>query len=144
MSYNEVVLLLGSNLGNQKKNIEEALVHINEHIGKVLIQSDFFETQPVEFVSCNNFINFALILNTHLSPIELLKSIKKIERRMGRIIDSKAFGGYRDRIIDIDIVTFNKVVFKSKQLSLPHHKHLFERSFSKEILENLFIKKHNI
>jgi 2-amino-4-hydroxy-6-hydroxymethyldihydropteridine diphosphokinase len=68
---------------------------------------------------------------THLSPIQLLDFVKSIEKEMGRANDSKASGGYSDRVIDIDIVTYNELKFVSERLEIPHKKHLFEREFSK-------------
>ena len=69
-----------------------------------------------------------------------LDLIKKIEREMGRNMDSTFFNQYQDRIIDIDIVTFNNINFESKKLKIPHHKHLCEREFSKALLDSLNIK----
>ena len=47
------VLLLGSNLGNTKKNLETAILLIEKEIGKVEKKSDFVFSDPVEFVSSN-------------------------------------------------------------------------------------------
>lgn len=144
MSQHEVVLLLGSNLGDKKKNILAATSHLENKVGKLLIKSEFLESEPVEFASFNNFYNFALILKTQLSPIKLLETIKKIERDLGRDKDSKSLGGFSDRIIDIDIVRYSGLKFKSGTLEIPHLKHLNEREFSKKILENLNFKYTNM
>ncbi|KMQ65747.1 2-amino-4-hydroxy-6-hydroxymethyldihydropteridine pyrophosphokinase [Chryseobacterium angstadtii] len=136
MSQHRVVLLLGSNLGDQKKNLELALQKIREGGNEISLTSDFLITEPVEFVSSNIFCNIASIIFTHLSPIQLLDFIKNIEVEMGRINDSKSSGGYSDRIIDIDIITYNGLNFKSERLEIPHQKHLFERDFSKILLKD--------
>ncbi|CEJ71193.1 2-amino-4-hydroxy-6-hydroxymethyldihydropteridine diphosphokinase [Chryseobacterium oranimense] len=136
MSQHKVVLLLGSNLGDQKKNIEVALQKISEggnHISQI---SEFLITEPVEFVSSNIFCNIASEIFTHLSPIQLLDFIKNIEVEMGRTKDSTASGGYSDRIIDIDIIKYNDLQFRSERLEIPHYKHLFEREFSKILLKD--------
>ncbi|MFN8365222.1 MAG: 2-amino-4-hydroxy-6-hydroxymethyldihydropteridine diphosphokinase [Cloacibacterium normanense] len=65
--------------------------------------------------------------------------MKSIEKEMGREFDTSAVGGYSDRIIDIDIVKFNNINFESSKLRIPHHKHLYEREFSRFLLENLNI-----
>ena len=98
------------------------------------------ETQPVEFGSINIFRNIAISLITTISPYSFLNIVKSIEKDMGRELDSSAVGGYIDRIIDIDIVTFNNINFESKKLKIPHHKHLCEREFSKALLDSLNIK----
>ncbi|MBL1219625.1 2-amino-4-hydroxy-6-hydroxymethyldihydropteridine diphosphokinase [Chryseobacterium sp. L7] len=136
MSQHKVVLLLGSNLGDQKKNVEHALQKINEGGNQISQTSDFLLTDPVEFVSSNIFCNIAAVIFTHLSPIQLLDFIKNIEIEMGRINDSKSSGGYSDRIIDIDIIKYNDLIFKSERLEIPHQKHLFEREFSRILLKD--------
>lgn len=98
------------------------------------------ETKAVEFESTNIFRNIALGLTTTLSPYSFLAMVKTMEKEMGREHDSSAVGGYIDRIIDIDIVTFNNINFESKKLKIPHHKHLCEREFSKALLDSLNIK----
>lgn len=136
MSQQKVVLLLGSNLGEQKKNIELALQKISDAGNQISQISEFLMSDPVEFVSSNIFCNIAAIIFTHLSPIQLLDCIKNIEVEMGRINDSKVSGGYTDRIIDIDIIKYNELNFTSERLEIPHKKHLFERDFSRVLLKD--------
>ncbi|MFP3833250.1 2-amino-4-hydroxy-6-hydroxymethyldihydropteridine diphosphokinase [Chryseobacterium sp. SIMBA_028] len=136
MSQQKVVLLLGSNLGEQKKNIELALQKISDAGNNISQTSEFLISDPVEFVSSNIFCNIAAIIFTHLSPIQLLDCIKDIEVEMGRINDSKVSGGYTDRVIDIDIIKYNELNFKSERLEIPHKKHLFERDFSRVLLKD--------
>ncbi|WBV61706.1 2-amino-4-hydroxy-6-hydroxymethyldihydropteridine diphosphokinase [Chryseobacterium camelliae] len=136
MSQHTVILLLGSNLGDTKKNIETAIYRFNQEVGKITNFSEFLITEPVEFVSSNIFCNIALVIRTHFSPIQLLKHIKRIENEMGRKHDSSTLGLYTDRVIDIDIVKFDNLKFVSEKLEIPHQKHLFEREFSKIILKD--------
>lgn len=136
MSQHKVVLLLGSNLGDQKKNLETALEKIKDAGNEIISVSEFLISDPVEFESSNIFCNIAAIILTKLSPIQLLDLIKGIEKEMGRINDSAVTEGYTDRIIDIDIVKFNGIKFISRRLELPHQKHLFEREFSRILLKD--------
>lgn len=135
----EVVLLLGSNLGDTEKNILDAIDEIEKELGKVTKKSKILKTLPIEFVSQYIFCNIAIILYTKYSPIKLLNRLKKIEKEMGRVEDSSVFGEYRDRVIDIDIVIYDGIIFKSSKLEIPHHKHLFYRDFSKELLNDIVI-----
>lgn len=135
-SYN-TILLLGSNIGNKKNNLETAIALIGKHIGKIQKKSDFLTSEPVEFVSSNNFCNIALSIITAFSPFIVLKLVKKIEMDMGRSKDSLTLGGYHDRIIDIDIVEFENLRFISKKLQIPHYKHKYEREFSRKLLQDL-------
>ncbi len=135
MSQHKVVLLLGSNIGDKKNNLDHALERLKE-VGDILKNSEYLTSEPVEFVSSNNFCNIASLIFTHLSPIQLLNFIKKIETEMGRLNDSKISGSYTDRIIDIDIVTYDALKFSSERLEIPHTKHLFERDFSRILLKD--------
>ena len=132
-----VVLLLGSNLGNAENNILLALSELEKRAGKIIKKTKISKTLPVEYDSDNVFCNIAVSMQTAHSPIKLLDEIKKIENEMGRIHDSKFFGEYRDRIIDIDIVTYEGLVFSSDKLEIPHHKHLYDRDFSIKLLDEL-------
>ena len=132
-----VVLLLGSNLGSAENNILLALSELENRVGKIIKKTKISKTLPVEFDSKNIFCNTAIDVQTIYSPIKLLDEIKKIESEMGRIHDSKFFGEYRDRIIDIDIVTYEGLVFSSDRLEIPHHKHLYDRDFSRKLLDEL-------
>ena len=135
MSQHKAVLLLGSNLGNRKKNLEIAIEKLLINDVNVLKRSKFLISSPVEFDSSNNFCNIAVIIFTKLSPVQLLHKIKEIEVEMGRKNDTKVIGNYEDRIIDIDIVSYDNLSFISNSLEIPHKKHLFEREFSKIILK---------
>ena len=134
MSYYNVVLLLGSNINNPEDNITVALKKIEEQAGAILKKSELIQSEPVEFVSNNNFCNIAVQIKTQFSPVVLLKRLKKIEVEMGRILDSTHYEGYQDRIIDIDIILFNDIRFVSKKLVIPHHKNLYERRFARNII----------
>lgn len=138
MSQQTAVLLLGSNLGDRIINIEAAIQKLSANNNEIIKKSKLLESNPVEFVSSNYFCNIALIIGTPFSPIGLLNLIKNIESELGRTTDSASTGFYTDRLIDIDIVKYGSLNFISERLFIPHQKHLFERAFSKQILDNLF------
>jgi len=135
MSQHNVVLLLGSNIGDQKNNIDTALNKLSETC-TILKKSEYLTSEPVEFASSNIFCNIATIISTHLSPIQLLDYVKKIEIDMGRLTDSTVSKVYTDRIIDIDIVKYGELKFVSERLEIPHNRHLFEREFSRILLKD--------
>lgn len=139
MSQHDAILLLGSNLGNPEKNIELALDKIEAGGNNIIKITEFLKTSPIEFVSSNNFCNIAVLIKTQLSPTNLLNFLKGIELKMGRTKDSRAIGHYTDRLIDIDIVTYNRLRFWSKRLEIPHEKHYFSRDFSKYLIKKLII-----
>lgn len=115
----KVFLSLGSNLGNKEGNIIEAISRIRELIGDVERQSTLLVTQPWGFESENTFVNAAIMVVTDMQPLQLLHATQQIERDMGRTEKSVA-GCYRDRIIDIDILTYDDLHIATDELKLPH------------------------
>lgn len=137
MSQQTALLLLGSNLGNKEKNIRDAVKYISAEVGEVVKESSLLKTKPQEFASENEFLNFAVLIHTSLSPISLLKQLKEIEKKIGRVIDSKVTGEYRDRLVDIDIVSFGNLKFICADLEIPHVKHTTLRDFSRILIAEL-------
>ena len=137
MSYNDVILLLGSNINNPENNVKEALLEIEKKVGAIIAKSRVISTKPVEFDSFNIFCNIAIRIKTQFSPFRLLAEVKTIDRSMGRLQDSSDLGVYNDRIIDIDIILYNNIRFISRKLVIPHAKNLYERDFAMEIIKQL-------
>lgn len=132
MSHNRIVLLLGSNLGDQKINLVTALSHIEREIGEVEKKSEVIKSVAEDFESENIFYNQTLTLSTVFSPMSILDKVKEIELAMGRVYNA-GNQRFQDRVIDIDILTFNEVKFKSKRLVLPHPQ-IKARVFIKRLL----------
>lgn len=132
MSHNRIVLLLGSNLGDQKINLITALSHIEREIGEVEKKSEVINSVAEDFESENIFYNQTLTLSTVFSPMSILDKVKEIELAMGRVYNA-GNQRFQDRVIDIDILTFNEVKFKSKRLVLPHPQ-IKARVFIKRLL----------
>jgi len=123
----QLYLSLGTNLGNKRKNLLEAIKRINKSVGTVLRQSAFISTDPVDFVSENEFLNAAILVETELSPLECLHETQRIEREMGRTRKS-VNGIHFDRIIDIDLLLYDDICICTPELTLPHPK-MYEREF---------------
>lgn len=115
----KVYLSLGTNLGNRKRHIREAIEKIGELIGDVVRQSALYETKPWGFSSPNDFINACVMVETALSPRQLLEMTQRIEREMGRMGKS-VNGEYHDRIIDIDILLYDGLTVSDPDLVIPH------------------------
>ena len=114
-----VYLGLGTNLGDKAANLHAAVHLISGKIGKVISLSSFYATAPWGFESENSFLNAAICVETTLSPLEVLHATQAIERTLGRTQKS-ADGIYNDRIIDIDLLLYNKEIIKTAELTLPH------------------------
>ena len=115
----KVYLSLGTNLGNRKRNICEAIEKIGELVGVVVRQSALYETKPWGFSSPNDFINACVLVETALAPRQLLEALQEIEKEMGRTLKS-VNGEYHDRIIDIDILMYDDLKVSEPDLVIPH------------------------
>lgn len=120
------LLGLGSNLPIPEKNLIKAIEILNSIKSiKIINYSSFYLSEPFGFKDQPIFINCAVLIKTFLSPLKLLKKLKKIEKIMGREKNIK----YGPRIIDLDILLYEKTIFKNKILQVPH-KELLKRSFA--------------
>tara|TARA_B100001564_G_C20606811_1_gene655565 strand:+ start:720 stop:1181 length:462 start_codon:yes stop_codon:yes gene_type:complete len=128
---NELILSLGSNLGNRKQNLKNCTLLINNQIGQVQRESNVFENPAQDFESENDFLNTCIKVKTELKAFEILRQIQDIEKKMGRI---RKTNSYEDRIIDIDIILLNNEVLETTKLTIPHKKYR-ERIF---VLKPLF------
>ncbi len=113
---NNVFLLTGGNMGDRLQNLETALEEITKQIGVVIKKSSIYETAPWGIANQPAFLNQVLLVQSLLSPQDILKSILKIETKMGRKRNEK-FG---PRIIDIDLLFYNDVILESPDLVIPH------------------------
>ena len=134
----EITVILGSNTGQKRQWIEEAIRRLVGTAGPVLKASSYYETEPWGFESDNTFLNAVIVMTTELSPMELLDATRLIEIEMGRI--EKSDGAYHDRIIDIDILLYEDLVLQTPELTLPHplmHERLFVMEPLAEIAPNV-------
>ncbi|MBP1540346.1 MAG: 2-amino-4-hydroxy-6-hydroxymethyldihydropteridine diphosphokinase [Prevotella sp.] len=115
----EVYLSLGTNLGNRRRNLRNAIRLLEKNVGSVVLRSSFVETEPWGFASSHRFLNAAVKVVTELSPHELLSATQQIERAMGRTQKS-VDGHYHDRIIDIDILYYDDITIADPDLVIPH------------------------
>ncbi len=114
----KAVLSLGSNLGNRIDNIFLAIKLLNNANIKILKLSKFYETQPWGFNSQNWFINAACLVQTSLHPFDLLFTLQKIEKKLGR--KQKTSTTYSSRTIDLDIIFYENLIINSPDLTIPH------------------------
>ncbi len=113
-----VYLALGTNLGEKSTNLLKAIKLIVERIGFVSAISSIYETEPWGFDSSNSFFNMVVEVHTDLNPEKLLDISQQIEKDLGR--KEKSSDVYQDRIIDIDIILYDNLKYKSENLILPH------------------------
>jgi 2-amino-4-hydroxy-6-hydroxymethyldihydropteridine diphosphokinase len=112
----EIFLLLGTNLGNKKLNLKEAVNNLTETIGKITKLSRIYKTAAWGNENQPSFYNQVVALKTEFEPAYLLKELLAIEVKMGRVREEK----WGARIIDIDILFYGKRIVDTPALSIPH------------------------
>ncbi|HVB03835.1 MAG TPA: 2-amino-4-hydroxy-6-hydroxymethyldihydropteridine diphosphokinase [Chitinophagaceae bacterium] len=121
---NTAYLLIGSNQGDRESYLRKAVELVSRQIGKIEQISSVYETAAWGKIEQPDYLNQAVRVNTYLKTGELLKAILAIEVNMGRIRRKI----WEPRIIDIDILFYNKDIINEEHLHIPHA-HLQERRF---------------
>lgn len=128
-----VYLGLGSNLGDREANLVEAVRRLSKTPGVTLKQvSTFIRSAPWGMTEQPEFLNGAVALETTLSPRALLRAVKAIERAMGRVSGPR----YGPRLIDIDVLLYDRLSLSTPELMLPHPE-ILNRPFVREPLREL-------
>ena len=119
-----IILALGTNIEPREQYLKNALARIEENNLKIILESSVYETPAWGGVADQNFLNMCIEVETELEAYELLDTIQKIELELGRV--RKEHWG--NRTIDIDIITFNDLIFNDERLIVPH-KYIHDRNF---------------
>lgn len=112
---------LGSNIGDRRPTIGRAVALIERAFGAAAQRSDWFESEPWGFDSPNQFVNLGVAIETgDMAPVEILRTLRAIERRIDPSPHRDASGAYIDRVIDIDLIAVDDIVTDTPELTLPH------------------------
>lgn len=115
--WHEVYIAFGSNLGDSRAYIEEALKALEaDRHNKILTVSDFIVTKPYGGVVQGDFLNGVLKLKTLYTPHELLDALHEIETAAGR--ERKVHWG--PRTLDLDIIFYDDLIMEDETLIIPH------------------------
>ncbi|GDX36546.1 2-amino-4-hydroxy-6-hydroxymethyldihydropteridine diphosphokinase [Alphaproteobacteria bacterium] len=129
----KIAFAIGSNLGDREENIKLAVKNIADKLNlKDLLVSKFYANQAMLPVNSDpkwniEFLNITLVAKINIDnfhPLEILKIIKDIEKKIGRLDRPK----WAPREIDIDILAIEDLNFKNDILEIPHQG-LFKRDF---------------
>jgi len=113
----KVYLSFGSNMGNRRKSIQDAIFLLGEHTGiEIEAISNIIETLPYGFYNQANFLNCTLRLNTEISAYRLLGITQTVENKLGRERNFK----WGPRNIDIDILLYGDNIIETEDLLIPH------------------------
>ncbi len=131
---NTAVIGLGSNMGERKKNLDDAVRALSLlPRTRVAKASKVYQTKPVGYDDQSDFYNAVLMVETELSPQALLGACLGVEAALGRIRLIKN----GPRIIDIDLLLYENCHFDNYELTLPHPR-MKERAFVMRPLLDLF------
>ena len=110
-----IYLGIGSNLGNKKRNIENAKLNLLKNNISILESSSYYESLSWPNQKNPKFLNIVIKIKTNFTPLKLIKKCKGIEIKLGR----KKMPKNSPRVCDIDIIDFKNQKMK-KDLILPH------------------------
>lgn len=118
-------LSLGSNLGDKLENLKAAVKMLDaEQSCKITAKSSVYLTRPVGITDQPDFVNAVIQINTTLTPRDLLNICLNIEQKLGR----KRTIRWGPRVIDIDILLYDTLVVRERDLIIPHPR-IMERAF---------------
>ncbi len=136
-----IVLSLGSNLGDRRAFLEKARLMIASDIGEIMRSSSLYENASWGFVS-GDFLNQVIEIASTDTPQLLLQKIQAIEKKLGRTTKSHSDSNtgkitYSDRTIDIDILLYRNESLNGEELTIPHPR-IAQREFVLCLLTELF------
>jgi 2-amino-4-hydroxy-6-hydroxymethyldihydropteridine diphosphokinase len=112
----KIYLSLGSNIGDRAANIAHSSDALADHDVRVTRRSALYETEPVDVLDQDWFLNAVVEAETELSPRQLIQALLDIESSLGRV--RRAPKG--PRIIDIDILFYGDSIISEPDLKIPH------------------------
>jgi 2-amino-4-hydroxy-6-hydroxymethyldihydropteridine diphosphokinase len=123
----EALLALGGNVGDVRDTLDRALVQFCDGIEvRLTARSSDYLTPPWGVRDQPPFVNLCIAVETSLTPHALLARAQAVERAFGRDRSQERHWGPRP--LDIDILTYDDLVLRTPDLTLPHPR-LFERAF---------------
>lgn len=140
MRQTDIYLGLGSNLGDRHTLLLQAIERLVQRVGPLVRCSSFIESEPWGFASEHPFLNAVVLMQTSLTPRQLLETTQQIERELGRTEKTASVSDgtptYHDRPIDIDILLYGDTTVDEPDLQIPHPK-MAERPFVMEPLREV-------
>ncbi len=109
-------ILLGGNIGEVSKTINNAILLIAKDCGTVISSSSVYQTAAWGNEDQPEFLNQVITIQTFLSPLTLLSSLQDIETKLGR----ERHEHWGARTIDIDILFLENEIINSQRLTIPH------------------------
>jgi len=123
----DAVMALGGNVGDVRSTFDLAISALCDGVEVQLqARSSDYQTPPWGVHDQPPFINCAIVVETTLTPSDLLTRSQAIEQQFGR--DREQERRWGPRTLDIDLIAYDDVTISTPLLILPHPR-LFERGF---------------
>ncbi len=113
-------LNIGSNLGDCRLNLQHAIEMLENSLQAKSEISSIVESVAWGYESKNIFHNVGIMIESNISPQEMLLIAQHTEKMLGSTSHRNADGSYCDRIVDIDIIAIDEQVIDSESLTVPH------------------------
>ena len=115
-----ILIALGSNLksetyGDPIKNCHKALEFLEKRFELEKV-SNFYETEPIPKSNQAMYVNGVVSVKTNFLPKKILSELMNIEKIFKRVRHLKN----ESRVIDLDLLCYNEIILKEKNLQLPH------------------------
>ncbi len=119
------LIAFGANLGNRTDSLDRTVHRLSEHpLVEVTARSRPHQTKPVGGPpGQDDFLNAALLINTTLSPRQLLKLLQDVETELGR----ERVERWSQRTIDLDLLLYDSLILNEDNLQVPHSHMSFRR-----------------
>lgn len=119
-----VFLSLGSNVGDRRGYLEEALARLEAEAVHVVRTSSVYQTAPWGPVRQGPFLNLVAEVRTTLDPRALLACAQRVEAALGRARQVR----WGPRTVDVDVLLYGDRVVCEPDLEIPHPR-LRQRAF---------------
>ena len=118
-SVEKCFVLFGSNMGDKESIFSQTCLLINNRCGQVVKVSAAYESEPWGFEAKEWFLNRIIVVETELSPMDLLQQLLDIEKDLGRVRHPE-IQGYTSRIADLDLLYYGNRIIQTETLTVPH------------------------
>lgn len=115
----QVVIALGSNLNDPRKQLETAGLFLEELSLSAVNKSSVYKSEPIG-PSENDFMNTVAVIETELEPNMLFEKLKTQEKKQGR---PSRYPKWTARTLDLDIIAFDDLVIETDTLIIPHQEY---------------------
>ena len=106
-------------MGDKESIFSQACLLINNRCGQVVKVSAAYESEPWGFEAEEWFLNRVIVVETELSPMDLLQQLLDIEKELGRVRYPE-IQGYTSRTADLDLLYYGNRIIQTETLIVPH------------------------